>query len=171
MTSDRERIRLEGQTRSLRYLARGLVLIPLTPILLAWCLPIATLELPDSEPVPLTLRGLAAELGSMRSAFGVRPVVLLLILALVTLFVGCCVVAAGTLAEARWVVAVEVAAVVVIFAALALWPLLGAADHVANEGSSTPPFEVHAQGWAFTLLASGLSIAVLRLKHNLDDEL
>jgi hypothetical protein len=171
MMSDRERAKLDHQARAVRQLARGLPLIALTPILLTFTLPIATLELPDTEPAPLTLRALVGEFGSMRSAFGVRPVVLLLIAALITLFVGCCVVAAGTVVEDRWAVAINSAAVIVIVAALLLAPLLGSADHVANEGSSNPPFEVHAQGWAFALLASGLSIATLRMKREVEDDL
>ncbi|HMG41571.1 MAG TPA: hypothetical protein VK611_09585 [Acidimicrobiales bacterium] len=164
--SDTERDRLEGQTRGLRHLARGLLLIPLTPILLAFCLPIASVESGGGESVPVTLRWLVAEFGSMRSATGVRPVVLVLIVGLITLFVGCCAVAVGSLAEARWAVVIDVAAVVVVLAALVLPLVLGAADHVSNGG-----FEVHAQGWAFALLASGLSFATVRLKRDLDDQL
>jgi hypothetical protein len=169
MTSDRERARLDEHDRSLRLVGRGLLLIPLTPLLLTVCLPIATLELPEDEPRPLTLQALVGELGSMRSSFGVRPVVWLLVLALVALFVGCSVLAAGSVVEQRWAIAVDVAAVVVIVCDLLLWPLLGAADHTANEGSSHNPFGVNAQGWAFALLASGLAIATLRMKRSLDD--
>jgi len=171
MLNDRERTKFDHQATAVRQLARGLPLIPLVPLLLTFTLPIATMELPDAEPAPLTLRGLVAEFSSMRSAFGVQPAVVLLIAALITLFVACCVIAAGSSVQERWAIAVNTAAVVVILVALVLAPLLGAADHVANENNSDPPFEVHAQGWAFLLLASGLSIAAVKLKREVDDNL
>jgi hypothetical protein len=66
-------------------------------------------------------------------------------------------------------VAIDTAAIIVILVALLLPPFLGAADHAANEGDSTPPFEVNLQGWAFAVLARGLSIATVRMKRGIDD--
>jgi hypothetical protein len=170
--------RVDRHTTALRLLARGLLLVPLVPVLLAFTSPIASLELPDAEPVSLTLRGLVAEFAEMRDASALKPVVVVVIVGLAVLFVGCCAVALsgieGRVPDTRrdhsWGLAVRIAAPVVVTAALALPVLLDRVDHVGNDIHG-PPFGLHVQGWAFAILASTVSVALLKVQRNIDDAL
>ena len=140
-------------------LARTLYLLPAVAAALALATPIADLRLPSRDDEPKTLVGVVGEFADLRSAVGVRPVVVLTLVA-VLVILGAALIAAvstrppdsgGKYARIQPGPVITTASVALILLVVPLLVTLGAADHAANSLRHAP----------FTPLLGGVGMLLL----------